>query len=137
MRVCGQDTLKCRTPFFNCHRLPAKMFLLLWTATILAATLCDGAFIPKDLACPQGGFITREMFCEDSPGCPSGEDSDTIHPRGPCIILSKWHFHPIFPLEFIIGYIETVIFLLKLKTILRPTVSFAVPTKRSSHWSRY
>ena len=88
MRVCGQDTLKYRTPFFNCHRLPAEMFRLLWTATvtILAALLCDGASIQKDLACPQGGFITRETFCEDSPGCPNGEDSDTIHPRGPCIV---------------------------------------------------
>ena len=43
----------------SCHRLPAKMFpRLLWTATILAATLCDGAFIQKDLACPQGGYIS-------------------------------------------------------------------------------
>ena len=72
--------------FFNRHHWPVKMLRLLWTATILAVTLCDGAFILKDLACPQGGYISRATFCEESPGCANGEDSDTIYPRGPCIL---------------------------------------------------
>ena len=115
------------------------MFRLLWTATvtILAATLCDGAFIPKDLACPQGGYITRETFCEDSPGCPNGEDSDTIHPRGPCIVLGK-----LVAFSFRICCLnlsslgDCYIFYtssLKLEIILRSMVSHAVPTERSFH----
>ena len=52
----------------------------------LAASLCDGVFLSRtELACPQGGSITRAEYCEETPRCANGEDSDTIHPRGPCI----------------------------------------------------
>ena len=66
--------------------------MYLWVVlVIVAASFCQGAFLPKELLCPQGGFITRETFCEDTPGCLHKDDSDTIYPRGPCMSELQGH----------------------------------------------
>ena len=104
--------------------------LLLLSFKLIALSL-SASFLSTELSCPEGGYITREKYCEKTPGCENGEDSDTIYPRGPCISEGQKNIPVRDDQHFTILQLFSII-LQKLETILWVFISPAIATKERS-----